>query len=198
MNRIPAFVLCAVVTSAIAAAPANPLAGFEHAWASINSYQTQVSCFNVKGSQTRLSSYDYTFTKPSSISMNITAGPSAGNTVTWSGGDTVVAGRGMFKKTFKLTDPTVTSLRGATIVDLSFGSILQHAQQTKGTMTASTAPLNGVETTAVNLEVADPATDGGLTREALYLSPTTNLPVRVDGYEGSQLVSSCTFSNTKT
>lgn len=198
MNRLAAFVLCAVTVAAIAAAPANPLDGFEHAWSSINSYQTQVACFNVKGSQTQLSSYDYTFTKPSSISMNIVSGPSAGNSVTWSGGDSVVAGRGMFKRSFKLTDPTVTSLRGATVVDLSFGSILQHAQQTKGTMTASTAPLNGIQTNAVNIDVADPASDGGLTRESLYLSPTTNLPLRVDGYEGSQLVSSCTFTNTKT
>ncbi|HTX58788.1 MAG TPA: hypothetical protein VMH02_03850 [Verrucomicrobiae bacterium] len=189
-----AVALC--IAGAGAQTPPAPLGAFATAWAATNGYRTHIQCYSVKGSQTRTSTYEYTFTKPSSISMSIVSGPSAGNTVTWNGGNTVTAGRGMFKKSFSLTDPTVTSLRGATIVELSFGSILQHAQQTKGTLSASTTTLDGTPVNLLNLDVADPATDNGLSREALYLSASTNLPVRIDGYEGSQLVNSCTFTAT--
>lgn len=175
-----------------------PLASFAKAWGAVQSYRTAVNCYNVKGNTNATSSYNYSFTKPASISMDVLSGAGAGNNVAWSGGSTVVAGRGMFKKSFSLTDSAVTSLRGATVVDLSFGSILAHAQQTKGQLSASSTTLDGAAVTLANLNVADPASDGGLTREAIYLSNATNLPVRVDGYTGAELVTSCTFSNTTT
>lgn len=190
-----AIVASAVAIPASADVPA-PLTAFATAWGSMNGYTTSIHCFNTKGTQTQNSSYTYSFTKPTTISMNIISGPGAGNSVNWSGGDSVSAGHGMFTKRFALTDPTVTSLRGATVVDLSFGSILQHAQQTPGSMSASEANLGGTAVNVINLTPADPAKDNGLTREALFLSSATNLPVRVDGFEGSQLVSSCSFGDT--
>ena len=48
----------------------------------------------------------------------------------------------------------------------------------------------------VNLDVANPQGDNGLTREVLYLSQTSNLPVRVDGFVGSTLVQTVSFENT--
>ncbi|MBV8489513.1 MAG: hypothetical protein JO199_03210 [Candidatus Eremiobacteraeota bacterium] len=200
MRRFYATILCGVIFACIALPAAAdtpaPLTAFATAWSSMNGYSTSIHCFNVKGSDQQNSVYQYSFTKPSTISMNIVSGPSAGNSVNWSGGDTVRAGHGMFTKNFALTDPTVTSLRGATVVDLSFGSILQHAQQTPGSMSVSQVNLGGATVNVVNLTPADPTKDNGLTREALFLSTTTNLPVRVDGFEGSQLVTSCSFSET--
>jgi len=178
-------------------APA-PLAAFERAWAGVNGYHTDVHCYAVKGSDSENTSYDFTFTKPSSISMNVVSGPHAGNNVSWSGGNTVNAGRGMFRKNFNLNDPEVTSLRGNTVVDLSFGSILRHAQLTAGTVRAIATTFDGAPVDLVNLDTANPSADDGLTREALYLSTATNLPVRVDGFTGSQLITSCTFSGTTT
>jgi outer membrane lipoprotein-sorting protein len=181
--------------SAVAKTPA-PLTAFANAWESMSGYKTSIHCYSEKGGKTENSQFSYTFTKPSSISMSIVSGPRAGNTVTWSGGDTVTAGKGMFTKKFALNDSAVTSLRGATVVDLSFGSILKHAQSISGKKTAAATTLDGAPVEAVTVNVAQPAADSGLTREVLYLSSAANLPVRVDGYTESQLVSSCTFSNT--
>jgi outer membrane lipoprotein-sorting protein len=183
-------------TSMAAAKAPAPLTEFASTWASMSGYKTEVHCFSVKGSETENSSYNYSFTKPSSITMTITSGPRSGSTVTWSGGDTVTGGKGMFTKKFSLTDPAVTSLRGATIVDLSFGSILNHAESVQGTKSAASTTLDGAAVHVVTIAVANPSSDNGLTREALYLSPSTNLPVRVDGFEESKLVSSCSFSKT--
>jgi outer membrane lipoprotein-sorting protein len=172
------------------------LAPFAQAWGAISTYHTMAHVYQVKGTQTQNSVYDYTFTKPSSISMQIVSGPNSGASVTWSGGDSVRAGKGMFTKSVALTDPLVTSLRGLTIVQLSFGDILQHAQQTAGTLGGGTTTMGGTPYDVVNLNVANPSADGGLTRETIYLSQTTHLPVRVDGFAVAQLVQTVSFSDT--
>jgi outer membrane lipoprotein-sorting protein len=187
------FVACTLAASAQTPAP---LSAFGKEWESMNGYKTSIHCYSEKGGKTENSQFNYTFTKPSSISMTIVSGPRAGNTVTWSGGDSVTAGKGMFAKKFSVTDSAVTSLRGATVVDLSFGSILKHAESVAGTKTSAATTIDGAAAHAVTVNVADPAADNGLTREVLYISDGTNLPVRVDGYEEAKMVSSCTFTGT--
>jgi outer membrane lipoprotein-sorting protein len=44
------------------------------------------------------------------------------------------------------------------------------------------------ETVAITLDVADPMTDDGLTREVLYVSTATHFPLRRENFIGSQLV----------
>lgn len=203
MNRL----IFAVTTAAFAAAATSAafaqtqppaLTAAAAAYAKIAGYKTTAHVYQVKGTQTQNSVYDYTFTKPTSISMNIVSGANSGANVTWNGGTSVRAGKGMFTKTVELTDPLVSSLRGMTIVQLSFGSILAHAAETAGSLTASTTTLGGATVNLVNLDVANPQGDNGLTREVLYLSQSSNLPVRVDGFVGSTLVQTVTFENTTT
>jgi hypothetical protein len=146
---------------------------------------------------------DAHFSKPQSVTMHVNQGPSAGATVTWSGGPTVSASKsGAFgirmTKSVSLSDPLVTSLRGYTVSDLSLPGILAHAQQTEGTMYTGTTTVNGGTVTAVTLDVANPSQDNGMTREVLYLSQSTQLPVRVDGFVGNQLVRMYRFTITKT
>ncbi|MBV8148210.1 MAG: hypothetical protein JO092_03875 [Candidatus Eremiobacteraeota bacterium] len=142
----------ASAVSVASAKPLTPLTEFATTWGTMSGYRAEIHCFSVKGSQTENSSFNYTFKKPSSISMTIVSGPRAGNTVTWSGGDSVTAGKGMFTKRFSLTDPTVTSLRGSTVVDLSFGSILKHAEDIEGTKTVLTTALDGSSVHMVSVE----------------------------------------------
>ncbi len=190
----------AVVSTAVAGAQTQPpaLTAAAAAYAKVAGYKTTAHVYQVKGTQTQNSVYDYTFAKPTSISMNIVSGANSGASVTWNGGTTVRAGKGMFTKSVDLTDPMVSSLRGMTIVQLSFGSILQHAAETAGALTASTTTLGGATVNLVNLDVANPQGDNGLTREVLYLSQATNLPVRVDGFIGTTLVQTVSFENTTT
>ena len=101
-------------------------------------------------------------------------------------------------KSVSLSDPLVTSLRGYTVSDLSLPGILAHAQQTEGMMYTGTTTVNGGTVTAVTLNVANPSQDNGMTREVLYLSQRTQLPVRVDGFVGNQLVRMYRFTITKT
>jgi outer membrane lipoprotein-sorting protein len=187
------FIAC---TTAVPAKTPAPLTAFAKTWDSMSGYKTAIHCFSAKDGKTENSQFNYTFTKPSSISMSIVSGPRAGNTVKWSGGETVTAGKGMFTKKFALTDSAVTSLRGGTIVDLSFGAILKHAEGLQGKKSSASTTMDGEPANVVTVNVAQPSSDDGLTREVLYLSGSTDLPLRVDGYVESQLVTSCTFSDT--
>ena len=86
----------------------------------------------------------------------------------------------LFKKTFSLHDPGVTTIRGSSIDQLRFGAILAQAQQVGGTLSeAGSDVIDGVATDAVALVPADPAADAGLSREVVELSEVTHLPVRV-------------------
>src|SRR5579862_3263880 len=141
---------------AVASPVPAPISAFATAWAGMTSYQTTAHVYQVSGAKTQNSVYTFAFSKPASITMNIVSCPNAGATVTWSGGETVRAGKGMFTKTVNLKDPLVTSLRGLTVVDLSFPAILKHAQKIAGTAGISETTMNGAKVNVVNVAVSNP------------------------------------------
>jgi hypothetical protein len=59
-----------------------------------------------KGAQTQRVVFDYTFHKPTNVTVHVAAGPNAGATMVWKGGDTVSAHRGSgFAALLKKNDP---------------------------------------------------------------------------------------------
>lgn len=196
-------VVLALLVSTLGAAGTESLASFAAAVSSLQGYTTSIHLFEKRGSETENAVYRYAYTKPSDVTMQIVSGPNAGASVAWNGGASVSAGKGsgfagMFRKSVPLADPLVTSLRGYTVSDLSFPSILKHAQTTAGTLSATQAALGGVRTDILTLEVADPARDNDMTREVLYLDASTHLPRRIDGFVGTTLVRSYSFDSTAT
>lgn len=174
---------------------------FASAWSSLKGYNATIQLYEVKGNDTERATFAYAFTKPKNVTMNVKQGPNAGATVTWTGGPTVNAAKsGAFgirlSKNVSLNDSLVTSLRGYSVADLCFGGILMHAQGTAGTLSSFSTKLDGTTVDAVALNVANPAQDNGMTREVLYLNPNTHLPVRIDGFIGSQLVRTYRFTVT--
>jgi len=175
-------------------------AAFKEAWANITAYRTTITIFEQKGTEVQNVVFDYNFRKPSSATVRCVTGPSAGITLEWSGGDTVVAHRGgllaFFKKTHSLHDPQVVTIRGSSIDQLSFGAFLTHSRGTPGTISQAAGPtILGIPTEAVILVPTSSVTDTGLTREIVDLSKPTNLPLRVLGYDGDALVRQIDFSD---
>jgi outer membrane lipoprotein-sorting protein len=176
---------------------------FERTWANVSSYSATVAVFEREGAQVQNSVLDYTFRKPASATVHFIAGKNAGVTVVWNGGNTVVAHRGsgilaLFKKTFTLHDPEVTTIRGSSIDQLSFPAMLAHLQATPGSVSqAPGAPILGIPTETVTLVPSSPLADTGLTSESIEFAVPTGLPLRVLGYEGATLVRQIDFSNIK-
>jgi hypothetical protein len=185
-----------------AGSAARELDAFARALAGVTKYSATVSIFDQKDAQTQNVGFDYTFDKPSNVTVHVLSGPNTGITLNWDGGPTIVARKGsgliaMFSKTLSLHDPLITTLQGASIDQLSFGAILSHAQQEAGRLSLAPAGLvNGVAANALTLVPASPA-ESGLTREVVEMSAATHLPIRVMGYNGSVLVSNIGFSNVK-
>jgi hypothetical protein len=174
---------------------------FALAWVGISGYSARVTIFEEQGTQTQQEALDYTFLKPSSATMHILTGKNAGVTVAWSGGTTVVAHRGsglaaVFKKTFPLHDPQVTTIRGSSLDQLSFGAILIHGADTAGVVAEGNGPtIDGVATDEVTLVPTNAIGDTGFTLEVVDLSRVTHLPVRLSAYAGTALVRTIDFSN---
>lgn len=184
------------------AATGSGLDQFAKAWSGLQGYNATIQLYEVKGGSSEHATFTYSFTKPTTVTMHVNQGPNAGATVKWTGGSSVYASKsGAFGitmgKNVSLNDPLVTSLRGYTVSDLSLAGMLAHAKQIAGTLASGPTVLNGNPVTAVTLTVANPAQDNGMTREILYLSQSTQLPVRVDGFVGNQLVRMYTFTITK-
>jgi outer membrane lipoprotein-sorting protein len=176
---------------------------FERAWANVTAYSATVAVFEREGTQVQSTVLDYTFRKPSSATVHFDAGANAGVTVVWNGGDTVVAHRGsglaaLFKKTFPLHDPQVTTIRGSSIDQLSFAAILAHSQGTPGIVSQEAGPaILDIPTEAITLIPTSSVANAGLTREVVDISVPTSLPLRVLGYVGDTLVRQVDFSNIK-
>jgi hypothetical protein len=174
---------------------------FALAWVGITGYSARVTVFEQQATQTQQEVFDYTFLKPSSATMHVLTGRNAGVTVVWGGGTTVVAHRGsglaaVFKKTIPLHDPQVTTIRGSSLDQLSFGAILIHGADTAGVVAEGNGPtIDGVATDEVTLVPANAVGDTGFTLEVVDLSRVTHLPVRLSGYEGTALVRTIDFSN---
>jgi hypothetical protein len=176
---------------------------FASTWAGVTAYSARVMVSERKDTQVQTAVYDYTFRKPSHVTLHVVSGASAGATLVWDGGDTVVVRRGsgllaLFKKTVSLHDPMVTTIRGSSVDQLSFSAILAHGHEAAGSV--SEAPgdvIDGDGTDAVTLIPLDPAADAGLSREVIEISTTTHLPVRVLGYDGPTLVRQIDFADVK-
>ncbi len=190
---------------ATAAAPIRSLpaawVAFNVAWEGISGYDCRVTIIEQKNSVTQQETFDYTFRKPSTATMHVIAGPNKGVTLVWNGGATVVAHRGsglsaLFKKSFPLHDPQITTIRGSSIDQLSFGAILTHAHDTEGLIAEGNGPIvDGVPTDEVTLIPTNAVINTGLTLEVVDLAKATHLPVRLLGYEGHVLVRTIFFSN---
>jgi hypothetical protein len=176
---------------------------FEHAWTVVAAYTATITVFERSGTKTQNWVMDYTFRKPSSVTVHVIKGSNAGATLVWSGGTTVVGHRGsgllaMIKKSFPLHDPQVTTIRGSSIDELSFAAFLTHAQGTPGSTSQGAGPaIDGIPTEAVTLIPTSAVADTGLTHEVAEISTMTSLPIRVLGYDGETLVRQVDFANIK-
>jgi hypothetical protein len=171
--------------------------------APVTAYSATISIFEEKGGSAGTTVSKYTFRKPSTVTVDIVGGPNDGASLLWKGGDTVSVHRGsglagLFGKTLPLHDPLVTTSRGSSVDEISFGRILEHGRAIAGRITEKPGPTIGaVRTVAVTLIPTDAASDSGYTREVIDISATTHLPLRILGYEGTALVRKIDFADVR-
>jgi hypothetical protein len=191
------------------AAPAGALSGksaldaAHAAFAAIDDYRMTIAVHEVSGDRVQDRTYSIMFKKPALERVDIVAGQGRGSGIVWLGGDKVKGHRGGLLSGIHLTldihDGQVATLRGDSVNSGTIPAMLGVFNTIKGTVSEAAGPeIDGAGTNAITLDVADPATYNGVSREVLYLSSVTNLPVKRERFAGTQLVKSELVTDTKT
>ncbi len=189
------------VARAESGAPA--IAAFDQAFAAVNDYTCQLHVHEAKGTQTQDRVYQYEFMKPHYVKTLIIDGDGKGSGGVWVGGDQVSGHQGGLFSGIHLKvglhDPRAVSLRGVTIPEGLLQRIVDGYGTTPGKLTQTDGgKIGGVATDRLELKVADPASNNGVSDQVLYLNKDTHWPIRQILYDGSQIVLDENVTDLKT
>jgi hypothetical protein len=196
--------LCsAFVVAAGGAVPADPaLSAFGAAVDTLQDYTVTIAVHETDGKRAQDRAVRYWYKKPTTAKIEVISGTGRGSVAVWRGGGSVRGHQGGFLSAIKLTvgihDARAVSLRGDTSDSAYFGNVLERFKTTKGELSEAPGPeIAGVSTEAITLKVADPSRNQRISKDVVYLSRATHLPVKRERFEGDVLVKSQFFSNLK-
>jgi outer membrane lipoprotein-sorting protein len=186
-----------------AANQAPAIAAFDRAFAAINDYTCILHVHEAKGTQSQDRVYQYQFMKPHYVKTLILEGDGKGSGGVWVGGDQVSGHQGGILSGIHLKvsidDPRATSLRGVTIPQGLLQRIVDDYTTIPGKLTQTDGgKVGGVDTDRVELKVADPSSNYGISDQVLYISRETHFPVRQILYSGSQVALDENVTDLKT
>ena len=185
--------------------PTPALEAFEKVSAGVTDLQEQIVTHETSddGKSVQDRTYLFRWRKPSDAQMQVLSGPDKGGAATWHGGDTVSGHHGGFLSGVHMTrsihDHDATSLRGDILLTDVYEYTIKHFTTTAGTLAEGVgATLDGQATTAVTLTVTDPKANANVSKDVLYLSNASHLPLGRDQYVGDRLVKTERFKEIKT
>jgi outer membrane lipoprotein-sorting protein len=188
---------------ALAANTAPAITAFDRAFSDIDDYSCVLHVHEVKGTATQDRVYRYQFMKPHYAKTLILDGDGKGSGGVWVGTDQISGHQGGFLSGFHLKvdihDRRAVSLRGVTIPDGLLQRIVEKYGATPGKLSqADGGKIGGVDTDRLELKVADPASNDGVSDQILYFSKVTHWPLRQILYSGSQVVLDESVEDLKT
>ncbi len=206
--RTPLLILAAALAAVLlprafagAASGTPAVSAFDDAFGKTTSFTYKLHSHEVKGDDVQDRVYDYSFLKPHNAKTLIESGPGRGGGAVWTGGDQVSGHQGgLFSGIhlkISLHDGRAVSIRGYTIPDGLPQNIIARYTSVKGdlTQTSDAGAVDGAQTDLLTLKVADPASNGGITLQKLYLSQQSHFPVRQVLYEGDKVVLDQSFTD---
>jgi outer membrane lipoprotein-sorting protein len=179
--------------SASAANEEPTIVAFDRTFADVNDYTCVLHSHEVNGTEMQDRVYQYSFMKPHYLKTLIVSGDSKGSGAVWTGGDQVSGHLGGilsgFRAKLSLYDPRVLSLHGVTIPDGLLPGIIDRYENIPGVLTQSDGGMiGGVATDRLDLKVADPSSNHGITEQIAYFSKATHWPIRQIMYSGQERV----------
>ncbi|MDQ2864602.1 MAG: hypothetical protein M3R51_00085 [Candidatus Eremiobacteraeota bacterium] len=183
-----------------AANTAPAIDAFDAAFARVNSYTFKMHSHEVKGTDVQDRVYAYSFMKPHFAKTLIESGASKGSGGVWNGGDQVSGHQGGFLSGIHLKidlhDGRAVSLRGYTIPEGLIQNIVATYATVKGELKESVGgKIDGTATDMLDLKVADPAANRGISEQKIYFSQQTHFPLREMLYAGDQVVLDQSFTD---
>ncbi|HVS46969.1 MAG TPA: hypothetical protein VMS32_09910 [Verrucomicrobiae bacterium] len=189
---------------ALAGGTTPALTAFDQAFAQINDYTYNLRAHEVQGGSVQDRVYAYSFMKPHFAKTLITSGDGNGSGGVWAGGNQVSGHQGGFLSGIHLKvglhDGRATSMLGHTIPDgLMQNAVARYKNVAGGLSQHVGGRIDGVQTDEVVLVPSNPsAQDNGATRDTIYFSQTSHLPMREILYVGDKVLVDDSFLNVKT
>jgi outer membrane lipoprotein-sorting protein len=167
-------------------------------WSHVNTYSVTIEASEHLGARSQRQVLRYSYRRPDRARIEVVDGAGRGGVVLWYGDDRATAyrrGLKLLKLRVGAEDGRVTSLRGNGVLTPNFDAILSCFVENRSRVSESPGPiLDGAPTIAITLAngglhcAGDSATDRGVTRDVLYVSRKTSLPVQRERYVGAELV----------
>jgi outer membrane lipoprotein-sorting protein len=204
-RTLAAAVLLLLASPAVArAANSSPaIDAFTQAFSSVNDYTFKLHSHETQGTDVQDRVYDYWFMKPHYAKTLIEAGAGRGSGGVWNGGDHVSGHQGGILSGIHLKiglhDSRATSIRGYTITDGLPQIVVALYADVAGQLTEThdAGAIDGVQTDMLDLKIADPASNGGISERKLYVSRSTHWPLRQILYQGDTVVLDQSFTDYK-
>jgi outer membrane lipoprotein-sorting protein len=179
--------------SASAAGEEPAIAAFDRTFAGVNDYTCILHSHEVNGARVQDRVYQYSFMKPHYLKTLILSGDGRGSGAVWAGGDQVSSHLGGILSAvhvkISVHDPRVLSLHGVTIPDGILPGIIDDYATIPGILSQSDGgTIGGVAAVRLDLKVANPSSNHGITEQIVYFSKSTHWPIRQIMYSGSQTV----------
>lgn len=206
MNRPLILFTIFVAVSCVCASAANEgraITEFDEAFAGVNDYTCVLHSHEINGTKVQDRVYQYSFMKPHYLKTLILSGDSKGSGGVWVGGDQVSGHMGGMLAgihvKISLHDPRTLSLHGVAIPDGLLPGIIDDYATIPGVLTESDGgTIRGIATDRLDLQVADPSTNHGISEQVAYLSKSTHWPIRQIMYSGSEVVLDESVNDLKT
>ena len=184
------------------AASVPAISAFDSMFSGVKDYTYQLHAVERLGGQTQTRTYQYSFMKPHFAKTLIISGDGNGSGGVWAGGDQVSGHQGGFLSGIHLKvglhDSRAVSLRGYTIPQGLLQNIVAEFTTIPGKLTQRpSGMIAGQSTDLVELDVTNPASDGGVTKRQIFVSKSTHWPLREILYAGSSVVLDQTMTDIK-
>ena len=197
-------ILCANVAFGNPSQNANPkltpqttIAKMKATWDTVKTYEGRVTVHEVKGNSIQDRVYLVRFERPTKTRVDIVEGDGRGSAALWDGGDRVRGHQGGILSFIKLNvdihSKFATDLRGCTIDETNFGSLINHLESIKPS-SERVSVVNGKVVLVVQTDPSAPTSD--VTKE-VYVLALNWLPLEFTEYTKGKIVRHVVNSDLK-
>jgi outer membrane lipoprotein-sorting protein len=177
---------------------AGALSALSVEWSNVRDYTVTIDSREFRDSRSQRQLLKYAYRRPDRARLEIVDGAQRGAIIVWRGNNSATAyrrGLRLFSLHLAPRDERVTSLRGNGVLTPNFDGILACFADHRAQVSERRGPpVEGEPTTAIALARAgfacaiDSPIDREVTRDVLYVSQKSGLPVLRERYVGARLV----------
>jgi len=175
----------------------DTIARMKATWGSVHTYECTASVHEAKGDSVQDRTYLVRFERPTQTRVDIVAGDGRGSVAVWNGGDKVRGHQGGFLSIIKLNvgihSKFATDLRGSTIAEANFASLIAHLES----LDPSVEHVTKVAGRIVLVVKLDPPRPGNDVSKEVYILAPNWLPIEYYEFAESKVVRHVVDSSLK-